>query len=80
MDRPLFLVAQTGGKPTYIFQSQHHAEAVLSDGTGALVEFWWPVTGPAESNDGRWTGWLASGDEVARLLGWVPEAVLDAAA
>jgi hypothetical protein len=74
MTRSLFLVAQSGGQPTYIFQSLAQAEEVLG------AEFWEHFAEERfDSSDGRWVGWLAAGDEVARLLGWVPEAVLDAA-
>lgn len=76
MNRPLFLVAQSGSdQAAYIFQSIDQAEEVLD------AEFWEHFAEQRfESSDGRWVGWLAAGDDVARLLGWVPEAVLDAVA
>lgn len=72
MARELFLVAQTGGVPTFIFQSMAQAEDVLR------TEFWHDQDNVYLSSDVTWTGWSASGDEVPRLLGWIPERVVAA--
>lgn len=67
MARELFLVAQTGGVPTFIFKNVNDAQTTLR------AEFWELPSGEFRSADDRWTGRLAARGEVGRLLGWDPE-------